>query len=258
MAESYDETRCVDPACLSASLDYLAETFSPEQFSELLEPGIGTGRIAVPLAELGYKVCGIDVSADMLAVLQNRLKQMDANLPVTFQQGDVLSLPFPSGHFDIAVAVHLFYFIRDWRRAVDELLRVVHQGGPVVLMHTGMGREVPFVNDLYKKHCSQQGCSIKSVGVSSTREVIGYVTELGCSIETVADRWEWTSRIRIDEAIAYLRGRAYSFTTVAPDDIHNRAIERLEADAIETHGSLECEIEVPNQVKFVTVRKPGL
>ncbi|HEY0451291.1 class I SAM-dependent methyltransferase [Actinophytocola sp.] len=38
----------------------------------LLEFGVGTGRLAVPLAEKGHDVVGVDVSEDMLAQLANK------------------------------------------------------------------------------------------------------------------------------------------------------------------------------------------
>ena len=49
------------------------------------------------------------------------------------QDVDTKRLPFADDQFDIAVVVHLFYFIAGWRKAVDELLRVIKPDGPVVL-----------------------------------------------------------------------------------------------------------------------------
>ena len=40
----------------------------------LLELGVGSGRVAVPLAEAGYQVTGIDTSGSMLAAAKARLK----------------------------------------------------------------------------------------------------------------------------------------------------------------------------------------
>ena len=56
LVEYYDETRVVDAASLTAAIRWLAERFPPDEFPRLLEPGIGTGRIAIPLAEQGYTV----------------------------------------------------------------------------------------------------------------------------------------------------------------------------------------------------------
>ncbi len=104
----------------------------------------------------------------------------------------------------MSVSVHLFYFVRDWRKAAREILRVTRPGGPVVLMHTGMGEEVPFLNDRYKEACSRLGFDVPTIGVSSTRDVIEYLNSLGYLIETIRDRWCWTSRIRKQKGAGYL------------------------------------------------------
>jgi methylase of polypeptide subunit release factors len=62
MADLYDETRAFDEGCLQSALDFLVERFPPQMFNNVLEPGIGTGRIAIPLAERGYSIIGVDVS----------------------------------------------------------------------------------------------------------------------------------------------------------------------------------------------------
>lgn len=95
LVKHYDETRTVDAASLTASIRWLTEKFSPSLFPKLLEPGIGTGRIAIPLAEQGYTVHGIDVSEAMLAILADRLANYKRPLNISCQLGDVRQLPFP-------------------------------------------------------------------------------------------------------------------------------------------------------------------
>jgi ubiquinone/menaquinone biosynthesis C-methylase UbiE len=255
MAELYDETRVFDRGCFDSVLDYLVERFPPKIFSKVLEPGIGTGRIAIPLAQRGYRVTGADISEDMLALLKRRLAQSTRPLQVYFQKADVTKLPFPDAAFDMAIIVHLFYFIREWKRAADEILRVVRTDGPVVLMHTGMGTEVPFLNDRYKDLCAEYGCSIKTIGVKSTREVVDYFMGIGCHSEQIRDRWQWTSHIHLHKALGYIQHRAYSFTTVAPENVHSMAIERLECKLQQRFGSLTTMVEVPNQIYLVLIMR---
>src|SRR5438445_7262271 len=40
----------------------------------ILELGVGTGRVALPLAKAGYSVTGIDTSEAMLAIAREKLK----------------------------------------------------------------------------------------------------------------------------------------------------------------------------------------
>jgi ubiquinone/menaquinone biosynthesis C-methylase UbiE len=255
MVKYYDETRTVDAANLAASIRWIAGEFSPSLFPKLLEPGIGTGRIAIPLAEQGYSVHGIDVAEAMLAILADRLANYKRPLNISYQLGDVRQLPFASESFDIVVAVHLFYFIREWKCAVEEILRTLKTGGPLVLMHTGMGMEIPFVNARYKELCSEHGFQITSLGVNSTQDVTDYLSLLGCTVKFIRNRWSWTSHIKLEKAIAYVRSRAYSFTTDTPDIIHFDAVQALEMESISKFGKLETEIPVDNQIYFVIAKK---
>ena len=55
----------------------MADTFSgcgPSQPETILDLGCGSGRTAIPLAERGYRVIGIDLSQAMLEVLQAKLQ----------------------------------------------------------------------------------------------------------------------------------------------------------------------------------------
>jgi SAM-dependent methyltransferase len=56
-----------DPALVEATVDFLAELAGD---GGALELGVGTGRIALPLAARGVAVHGIDLSADMVAQLR--------------------------------------------------------------------------------------------------------------------------------------------------------------------------------------------
>jgi len=67
-----------DPAVIGETVDFLAALAGE---GPALELGIGTGRIALPLAQRGVPVHGIDLSEDMVAQL--RAKPGGAELPVT-------------------------------------------------------------------------------------------------------------------------------------------------------------------------------
>jgi ubiquinone/menaquinone biosynthesis C-methylase UbiE len=253
MASLYDETRVFDIDSLDSALDFLMSRFPPHTFPRLLEPGVGTGRIAIPLAERGYQVIGVDISGEMINLLEKRLSQSERPVPVSFQKADVLDLPFPTGSFDIVVATHLFYFIGEWKKAVDEILRVLREGNPLVLMHTGTGTELPFLNERYRDLCSELGHSIESIGVKSTNEVVSYLVNLGCRVEWVRNRWRWTSHVRLDKALSYVGSRAYSFTATTPEAIHSEVIRRLETELRRRFDSLTTTVEVPNQIYFAFV-----
>jgi ubiquinone/menaquinone biosynthesis C-methylase UbiE len=208
------------------------------------------------LAEQGYTMWGVDIAAQMLAVLQRRMAHAVPRVRLTVQQADVCALPFRADVFDLVIAVHLFYFIPAWQQAVQEMLRVVRVAGPLVLMHTGMGKEIPVVNERYKALCAGIGVPLLAFGVQSTSEVVAYCRALGCRVETIRDRWQWSSQTRLDEAMAYIRARAYSFTSMVPPHLHMEVVSRLEEEVREQYGSLTHAVEVPDQISMVLVWKP--
>jgi SAM-dependent methyltransferase len=71
VARRYDqsEAEMFAPAVVGATVDFLAELAGD---GAALELGIGTGRIALPLAARGLRVRGIDLSPDMVAQLRSK------------------------------------------------------------------------------------------------------------------------------------------------------------------------------------------
>src|ERR687887_2365992 len=69
VARGYDESTSgmFEPAVVEPAVDLLADLAGR---GAALELGIGTGRIALPLAQRGIRVHGIDLSAAMVARLR--------------------------------------------------------------------------------------------------------------------------------------------------------------------------------------------
>ena len=86
-----------DATLLDATVEFLADL---AHRGSALEFAIGTGRVALPLAEREIDVRGIDISEDMLAEL--RAKPHGADIPVTI--GDMASTRVP-GTFTLVYLV---------------------------------------------------------------------------------------------------------------------------------------------------------
>ena len=92
VAERYDESTAGMP--VEPVVDFL----EPLAIGGALELAIGTGRIAVPLAERGARVAGVDFSPDMVA----QLRQKTDEIPVTI--GD-MSTTRVEGTFSLVYVV---------------------------------------------------------------------------------------------------------------------------------------------------------
>ena len=99
VAARYDEStgEMFDPAVVAPVVDLLAELAGS---GRALELGIGTGRIAVPLAQRGVSVHGIDMSNAMVAKL--RAKEGSQDIGVTI--GDFATTTV-EGTFSVAYLV---------------------------------------------------------------------------------------------------------------------------------------------------------
>ena len=62
----------------------------------VLDVGIGTGRVAVPLARAGYEVVGVDASAAMLAIARRRIDAEGLGDRVTLVQGEAGTFQAPA------------------------------------------------------------------------------------------------------------------------------------------------------------------
>ncbi|WP_172298767.1 class I SAM-dependent methyltransferase [Pseudoruegeria sp. HB172150] len=94
-ADGYDALN--DPGTTAESVELIADIAGTDR---VLELAVGTGRIALPLAERGVDVTGLEVSPEMVAGL--RAKPGGADLPVVL--GDMEEVAV-DGTFDLVILV---------------------------------------------------------------------------------------------------------------------------------------------------------
>jgi ubiquinone/menaquinone biosynthesis C-methylase UbiE len=96
----------------------------------LLDVGCGAGRNAVPLARLGWRVAGTDLSLPMLVAARDRSgDEGDGSFDVALAPMD--ALPIRSGTIDFVVAHGIWNLAKtgaEFRRAVREAARVSAPG----------------------------------------------------------------------------------------------------------------------------------
>jgi ubiquinone/menaquinone biosynthesis C-methylase UbiE len=126
-AEFYDETRADPPHVANALTEALLAELEKARVDRLLEVGIGTGRIARPLAERGIRVTGFDIAPRMVAKLREQLTPQHIEPDISF--GDATALPLRDASFKAALGVHILHLVSSLESAVAEIRRVLAPGG---------------------------------------------------------------------------------------------------------------------------------
>ncbi len=127
-ADYYDGTRGFPPGVERDVAALMARVGGLTAQSRVLEIGVGTGRIALPLAAHVRAYFGVDLARAMMA----RLRAKQAGELVYIAQGDVTRLPYPDAAFDAVIAVHVFHLIPAWRAVLAEVARVLRPGAPLL------------------------------------------------------------------------------------------------------------------------------
>jgi ubiquinone/menaquinone biosynthesis C-methylase UbiE len=173
-------------------LEWLVEKVSGR--GVICDMGCGPGQVAGFLHSLGARVCGIDLSPDMIE------QARELNPEIAFQVGDMLALG------DVADAsyagIAAFYAIVNVPRAslhqaLGELFRVLSKNG-VLLLAFHIGREIKHLDEWWGKEVSIDFFFFE------TEEVKGYLQAAGFELQEVIERDPYTD-------VEYPSRRAYIF-----------------------------------------------
>ena len=113
----YNQQRAHPPHVSQAIGDAIAQRAGTRP---VLEMGIGTGRIAKPIAQAGARVVGFDLSPQMLGEAANAL---------SVTQADMHHMPYRADSFGIVIAVHVLHLADAWQTVLAEIARVLQRDG---------------------------------------------------------------------------------------------------------------------------------
>ena len=102
---------------------------------DLLDVGCGPATITADLAErvAPGRVVGLDAASGALEAARATLAERDLPAGVELTDGDVMSLPFDDGTFDVAHAHQVLQHLSDPVGALAEMRRVTRPGGIVAV-----------------------------------------------------------------------------------------------------------------------------
>lgn len=253
-ADIYDATRGFPPGISELVADAALEIIGTQ--AQVLEVGIGTGRIARPLLARGVRITGVDLSRQMMGRLLETLPPASPR-PILIE-GDAASLPLAGSAFDAVISVHVFHLIADWRAALAETRRVLRSpdpasgrpGGVFLSGYDWRPEDTPGVALLKKWRAivSESGYQGDGPGARDFEDVKAALVEMGATMKERAVG-EWTRTRTLAQHLETIEHRTWSSTWTVPDDFFPRCLAELRQWAIAKYGSLDQEFTVPH--KFI-------
>ena len=127
--------QALPPEHTQREADRLAGLLAASPGAEILDVPCGAGRLALPLAERGYRLTGVDWSPEFIGHARSR----DALHQVTWEQRDMRDLPWP-GRFDgvFCVGNSFGYLDDDGNAAFVRAVRAVLKPGGRFVLETPM------------------------------------------------------------------------------------------------------------------------
>jgi SAM-dependent methyltransferase len=238
-AEYYDATRGFSPDGIRATTDALIEVFRAAP-GTVLEVGVGTGQVALPLHERGLAVAGIDLSRPMM---QKLLEKTGGAPPFPLVEGDATRMPFPDDAFAGAFLRWVLHLIPDWRAAVHEIVRVVQPGGSFL---AALGSYGGIRSEIQARFSEVTGISIEPAGLGWDGWWLldEEIATLGAAkLPDVVLHDE--DRDDMETFVRGIEENRYSWTWAVPDDgLRDRAAAESRRWAEERLGPLD---EVPRE-----------
>jgi ubiquinone/menaquinone biosynthesis C-methylase UbiE len=137
-------------AFMRKSGEALAQSFGVTSSMRALDLGCGDGTTAVPMAQLGADVLGVDISAPLVAA-GNRRATAQGLTRLKFQEGDACDmLGVPDGSFDLSVSIFGAMFAPKPFDVAREVVRVTKPGGRIIMGNWIPNDDTSFVSQLLK------------------------------------------------------------------------------------------------------------
>ena len=208
VAAFYDETRGLSPRVMSRVLAVLVDQLRSKR---VLEVGVGTGRVAMPLQKSGISVVGVDISHKMMELgLTKGLRDVVL--------ADGARLPFPPRTFEVSTTNHVLHLMPDWRDVLLEIVRVTRE---TYFSTIERWQQRPGLLEDYERLVQEAGFSWHPPGLHE-RDLVTVLPP-----DLVMPVGPFEEEISADTALDDLDRRAFASQWEVPEDLHRATIRQL-------------------------------
>jgi ubiquinone/menaquinone biosynthesis C-methylase UbiE len=172
----------IDCACGSPDIARLRRDLVPQAYGRVLEVGIGSGlNLSHYDPERVEVVWGLEPSRGMRRKAERRIAATALDLRWLADRGE--AIPLADDAVDTVLLTFTLCTIQDWRRALDEMRRVLKPGGQLLFCEHGLAPDAPVrrwqerLNPVWKRIAG--GCHLN-------RPIDRYVEQAGFRIHDLA------------------------------------------------------------------------
>jgi ubiquinone/menaquinone biosynthesis C-methylase UbiE len=252
----YDETRGFPPGVDLEVGQFIASEAGLTADAQVVEIGVGTGRIALPLAKHIGRLVGVDLSTQMMRrLLQKHQWREYTGTNINLVEGDVMNLPLAGERFDAAVATHIFHLIPDPDAAAKEVARVLKPGG--LMLNCRNRHENSYFKPMVDAWDQVVQESIYRRGDTSWSRAFTLFEELGWPQVGEERRFHYSFQRTPAQTFDQYRRRVFSSMWSMPDDVFQNGIEAMES-AMQQHYPNPDEVhDIPSDFIVQIYRRPA-
>ena len=232
-AEYYDRTRGLSEEGMRKTVELLAGELRDR--GPVLEVGVGTGQLALPLNDAGIPVIGLDLARPMMDKL---VEKAGGRLLLPLIQADATRMPVRDHAFGGAYLRWVLHLIPAWREALAEMERVLRPGGVLLTSIGGYGGPR---SEIQERFAELTGISIDPPGL--TWEGYDQLDDAATALGLVRRELPPINEVLRDGLDVFIDGisnNAYSWTWKVEDtELFARTAAEVRTWAEERYGPLE-------------------
>lgn len=208
--------------------------------AHVVEIGVGTGRIAWPVAEAGCQVVGFDISGAMLAETYANPHSLAARARLTLLQADMHRIPLRDASMDAVLAVHVMHLAQDWQTMLREVARVLRSGGAFIEGNDWIDPQsvTGALRDELRAKVAALSPNFMPPAATAPRDA--FMQQLGGGQVTELIAAEWTVWVAPNERLHAIESRADNESWILPPALFDTVVQHLRAYATERWADLDA------------------
>ncbi|MFW9905595.1 MAG: class I SAM-dependent methyltransferase [Candidatus Thorarchaeota archaeon] len=237
----YEYSRAIPDDLMRKTLATLQDKMIIDSSSKILEVGIGTGRIAIPLIKnFNPTVVGIDISWEMLQKCQEKLYPADK---IQLIIADGFTPPFSDNQFDIILTCHLVHLLSNAYQFIEKISPLLVKNGYYINLEVYVDYHQTLPFQIYYNKLSEAGFRHVYRGDFIRRGLIIYLSKREWNHQEYIIRGKKV--IPQNDLVRFLRDRVFSHQRTISTDLHQIALNHLYKELEEKSIDLTKKVFAP-------------